>query len=238
MAKGRMLHRVIVKSKKFLSLKSDSARLLYLLMLPFTDSNGRLEGDPDLVNSTIYPRRNDLDDAAIAELLSELRDAGLILWYQADGDWIIEIVNFLDFQYVDRKKEAKPHLPGPGIETGEVVLFNKPPLKIAAAKPKEFDPAPVPKNDLDFDAFWAEYPKKASKLDAQKAWKQVKKLRPPVEEIVAKVAALKKTNKWTKDNGEFIPNPATFLRAGGWDDEVGAITVGKAPTGGERNFDL
>lgn len=74
----------------------------------------------------------------------------------------------------------------------------------------------------EFDIFWTAYPKKRGKRDARKAWKQTARERPPVEQIVAKVAELQRSRGWTKDGGQFIPYPASWLRAGGWDDEVGA----------------
>jgi hypothetical protein len=70
----------------------------------------------------------------------------------------------------------------------------------------------------DFDKFWLLYPKKKSKLDAQKAWKQTEKLRPAIDTVLAKVKALKNSRDWS--DYRFIPYPATWLRAGGWDDVV------------------
>ena len=32
--------------------------------------------------------------------------------------------------------------------------------------------------------------------------------------------ALKETKQWTKNSGEFVPYPATWLNAEGWEDEV------------------
>ena len=71
-----------------------------------------------------------------------------------------------------------------------------------------------------FISFWSSYPRKKSKGDAYKAWGQTKKIRPPVEDILKALSALKATKEWTKDNGEFIPYPATWLRDWGWEDSV------------------
>ena len=67
-----------------------------------------------------------------------------------------------------------------------------------------------------FDRFWAAYPKKVGKLDAQKAFRQVKA---PVEMLIASIEKQKNTSQWTNENGRFIPNPATWLRQGRWMDE-------------------
>lgn len=83
----------------------------------------------------------------------------------------------------------------------------------------------------DFELFWSNYPRKAKKDDALKAWKQRNGSRPPVEVLNAKVNEFKQTSKWQEDNGAFIPYPATWLRGGCWNDEVKAdVKPLRAPT--------
>ena len=74
--------------------------------------------------------------------------------------------------------------------------------------------------DADFDAFWALYPKKKSKGEAKKAWAQLKPSREIISAIMAKLPLLAASHDWTKDGGQYVPNPATWLRAEGWEDEV------------------
>lgn len=76
----------------------------------------------------------------------------------------------------------------------------------------------------DFDKFWTVYPKKKAKADAQKAWKQTAKTRPSVEIVVAKIKELSMTEDWKKSGGQFIPYPASWLRAGCWDDVIEGST--------------
>jgi hypothetical protein len=71
----------------------------------------------------------------------------------------------------------------------------------------------------DFLAFWNLYPKKVGKLDALKAWSSKNGSRPSIEIISKKISELKQSEQWQKNNGQFIPNPATWLNRGGWDDE-------------------
>jgi len=71
-----------------------------------------------------------------------------------------------------------------------------------------------------FSDFWAVYPKKKAKPEAEKAWK---KLKPDEELFMRMVKAIdiqKKSPDWLKDNGQFIPYPATWLNGKRWDDEV------------------
>lgn len=71
----------------------------------------------------------------------------------------------------------------------------------------------------DFDWFWDCYPKKKSKLDAQKAWQQTRNERPPIEELIAALDKQTSSNEWQRDGGQWIPYPATWLRKGMFFDE-------------------
>ncbi len=73
--------------------------------------------------------------------------------------------------------------------------------------------------DERFDRFWAAYPRKRSKLQAHKAFEH---LAPDDELLGAVLESLeraKKSHDWRKENGRYIPYPATWLRAQGWLDE-------------------
>ena len=73
-----------------------------------------------------------------------------------------------------------------------------------------------------FERFWTAWPKKVAKADAQKAWAQLARERilPPVGVIVAAIEAQSRTRQWRKEDGMFIPHPATWLRRRQWTDEL------------------
>lgn len=71
-----------------------------------------------------------------------------------------------------------------------------------------------------FDEFWKAYPKKVGKQEAKRAWERMNGNRPELISIVAKIDQLKTSDQWKKQNGQFIPHPATWINRGGWDDEV------------------
>ncbi len=83
---------------------------------------------------------------------------------------------------------------------------------------------PRPKNKIaettEFQAFYEAYPKKRKRIEACKAWTAMKPSLPPLLELLNIIERWKQTFEWTKDDGRFIPNPATWLRAGGWSDEI------------------
>jgi hypothetical protein len=71
-----------------------------------------------------------------------------------------------------------------------------------------------------FPEFWAAYPKKKSREDAVKAWNKIKLDEALFVEIMAALELHKKSHDWTKDNGQFIPNAATWLNGKRWEDEI------------------
>lgn len=70
-----------------------------------------------------------------------------------------------------------------------------------------------------FDEFWAAYPKRIGKANAEKAWRKLgcSKLAP---QILVSVRNCKVSPDWTKEAGQFIPHPATWLNRRGWEDEL------------------
>lgn len=81
-----------------------------------------------------------------------------------------------------------------------------------------------------FNQFWTAYPKKVSKQTAKKAFMKKDNFdnMPHIQEVIQKINLLSVTDKWTKDKGQYIPNPATWLNAHGWEDEVELSDYDKA----------
>jgi hypothetical protein len=74
--------------------------------------------------------------------------------------------------------------------------------------------------DPKFEEFWLAYPRKSSKGQAEKAWhRDVNPDTQLFSQIMVKLEDAKKSEQWTKDGGQFIPYPATWLRAKGWLDD-------------------
>lgn len=76
-----------------------------------------------------------------------------------------------------------------------------------------------------FDIFWNAYPKKKSKGDAEKVWKKIKPNSELQTRIFLSIDRLKISEDWKKQNGQFIPYPATWLNAKGWEDQVSSAPV-------------
>lgn len=70
-----------------------------------------------------------------------------------------------------------------------------------------------------FPRFWVSYPKKRSKGQAEKAWSKLKPDELLQDRILHALELAKTSVDWKKNGGEFIPYPATWLNAKGWEDE-------------------
>lgn len=72
----------------------------------------------------------------------------------------------------------------------------------------------------DFEVFWSTYPKKVGKGEAYKVWRKIKPSEELQATILTAVERQSKSDQWRKDGGQFVPNPATWLNQGRWDDEL------------------
>ena len=86
-----------------------------------------------------------------------------------------------------------------------------------------------------FDRFWAAYPRKDDKKNAQRAFLRLK----PDEALLARLlAALEKhrrSRQWTEDGGRYIPLAATWLNGERWNDQMSEGPPGKRVSG--QNYD-
>jgi len=78
----------------------------------------------------------------------------------------------------------------------------------------------------DFTEFWKHYPKRKAKAVAEKAFNKIAEPRPGIDVLIAAIRVQKATVDWKKDNGQFIPLPATWLNQRRWEDEIDDPDVG------------
>lgn len=77
-----------------------------------------------------------------------------------------------------------------------------------------------PKALAGFTEFYAAYPKKVARPKAEKSWNRIAPDGALLEKILTAVQAQRESELWTKDEGKFIPHPATWLNDQRWNDEV------------------
>lgn len=75
--------------------------------------------------------------------------------------------------------------------------------------------------DLLFVRFWACYPRKQYKDRARKAWAKVKPDEQQMSTIMEKLEEFKRSDQWMRDEGRYIPHPATWINGRCWEDDPG-----------------
>lgn len=77
-----------------------------------------------------------------------------------------------------------------------------------------------------FAQFYAAYPRKRARLDAEKAWKQVSQREPNLLALCLSALEWQRNlPQWRKEGGQFTPYPASYLRSGQFYDDPPAAVV-------------
>jgi hypothetical protein len=74
--------------------------------------------------------------------------------------------------------------------------------------------------DKNFLIFWERYPKKVGKTEAYRKWVKLKPGMRMVDTILKSVEAHARSKRWKEEDGKYIPNPATFLHQGRYEDVI------------------
>jgi hypothetical protein len=74
--------------------------------------------------------------------------------------------------------------------------------------------------DNSFETFWKAYPRKQGKGSCVKIWSRMKAPADTLQKILAALVWQRTSDQWTKDGGQFIPMPATYLNQARWLDDA------------------
>jgi hypothetical protein len=210
MARIRTIKPEFFTSEDIVSL-SFPARLLYIALWCEADRDGRLVWKPLTFKIRYFP----VDDVDVIDLCSELVDKGLIELYL---DNYAVIPSFYRHQNINPRETASV-LPAP---------LSIP--RVSDASPKKSDAQQgksrkgkesnkrVTDGNNDFEKFWAAYPRKDSKVQAEKAFAKLAPDEQTLTEILAGVGRAVTSEQWRKDEGKFIPYASTWLNQRRWED--------------------
>lgn len=190
---------------------SPFARLLYIATWCEADREGRLVWKPRTFKMRYFPE----DKLDIEALCDEIVQRGLVKLY---GNGLGFIPSFLDHQHINPRESAST-LPAPDGKTTRRNASSRVSDAQVGREGKEGTTDASSTLEL-FEKFWAEYPKKKSRGDAEKAWAKINPDEHLAGQILQAVQRAKTSDQWLKDAGQFIPYPATWLRDKGWLDEI------------------
>ncbi len=111
-----------------------------------------------------------------------------------------------------------------GIPPGISEIPENPVTRRYYTKRDDTTKAPVNSVDETFARFWEKYPRKVAKGEAKKVWRSIKAdCRSSALEAVQKVAEV--WDRASADRKRFCPHAATWLRRGGWEDDIRDVEV-------------
>jgi hypothetical protein len=197
-------------------------RYAFIGLFTLADREGRLEDRPRRIAAQLFPYDRDID---FQKVLDSLVGGGFVERYSVEGHDYLQIVSFLKHQRPNIR-EPKSMIPTPHVQDTATHMR----MHGGAAREGEREwskrektlSSSSPVGDGfggSFDVFWREYPRKVGKGAAFKAWN---KILSPSQVLIAILHALEwqcKSIDWIKDNGAFIPHPATYLNQQRWLDE-------------------
>lgn len=209
-----------------------ATRVLWVSMLSWADKHGRVDGSvPGIARRAGITREE--CEAALSSFLSPDRDSrtpdneGRRI-EPIDGGW--RILNYAKYREIRddearreyQRKWDQENRPSRHRNPIKPDTSDKPDQKPTKAEAEaEAVKKPSPSSDDDgFAQFWSIYPRKVGKLAAVKAWNRIKGRSELLPKILAALKRQKGSDDWSRENGRFIPNPATWLNQGRWEDEV------------------
>lgn len=214
---NRILKESIRTSKKINSLTDFQFRV-WTYLITYVDDYGRGSADPEILKGFVFPRRKRVSESDIHAALAELAGMGCILLYEVDGESYFCFPNWGEHQRIQTKKSKFPEpkeMSDPPYST--VTHGEQPPESESNPNPNT-NPNPNPNARASaFEAFWGEYPKKVGKEAAKKAFAKIPPSAFPL--LVPAIERQMQSAQWRKDDGQYIPNPATWLNQGRWEDE-------------------
>jgi len=182
---------------------SFEARLFYIGLWNFADDEGKFKANDVILKAHIFPYDTNVDLEEIKKFLGSK-----IVWYEVDKFKYGYIRNFLKYQRIDRP--TKSVIPDPKEALDEHSTSTR----------RRLVPNISKDNTRDFDEFYSKYPKKQGKADAFKAFVKLSPNDELLGTILRAVEEWSKSEAWLKDDGKYIPLPATWLRGNRWEDVI------------------
>ena len=241
MAERRMFAKTIIDSDAFLDMPI-SARLLYYDLAMRADDDGFVNS-PKKIMRMVGATPDDLSILAIRKFIIPF-DNGIVVikhWYIHN---YIRKDTYNETPYKEQKEllefdENKSYRLKNNMETERVLSVDEASTQVRLDKDSidkvsigkhiygDSEAEKTPKEHIEtlsekrFNEFWVLYPKRIGKGAAKKSWDKIN----PNAELFDKIMTAVQNNldhnpQWQKQNGQFIPHPATWLNQGRWDDDI------------------
>ena len=200
---------------------SDFARLLYSDITALCNKQGYCSATNDY-----FAQIFDKSRRTISATIASLAETGYIA---------IEIIRDGSNAVVTRKIWVQANAQKAAEQVSDPIEENFQDIKENNTSNNNNPHTPKGEDEL-FDQFWQAYPKRVAKKPARRAWDKLHVDNDLLAKILAALAWQKRTDDWQRDGGRYIPNPATWLNGGRWEDEHNPVTEDKQARGGGRKW--
>ena len=200
---------------------SDFARLLYSDITALCNKQGYCSATNDY-----FAQIFDKSRRTISATIASLAETGYIA---------IEIIRDGSNAVVTRKIWVQANAQKAAEQVSDPIEENFQDIKENNTSNNNNPHTPKGEDEL-FDQFWQAYPKRVAKKPARQAWDKLHVDNDLLAKILAALAWQKRTDDWQRDGGRYIPNPATWLNGGRWEDEHNPVPEDKQARGGGRKW--
>ena len=232
---NRILKESICTSENIDQLSAFQETVFYRLIVN-CDDYGRMDARPKLLASLLFPLK-EIRASQIEDALRKLTSAELVTLYTVGGKPFLQMNTWNRHQRVRDSKEKYPgpeksdfaascgELPQVAASCGELRPESNPTQSESQSQSEseaqsESKSARAGELADGFDLFWAAYPRHTAKETAKKAFDKLNPSAELLTTILDAISRQKTSVQWTKDGGQFIPHPATWLNQHRWEDEL------------------
>ena len=204
-------------------------------LLVNADDYGCFDAREAVVKSRLFPLKDTMKLSEVGKILDRLAETGLITRYTKDGKPFLCVNKWGEHQRlrVSRHKYPTPDeadsLPQVAASCGEKSLESESESESESEIESESEKRKA--QETWFERFWKAYPRKVNRVGARKAFDKIKPDEALLEKIIAAIGKQIESEQWTKDGGQYIPHPATWLNGHRWEDELAPARPGKVLPG-------
>lgn len=213
---NRMVRDDLLTSERYWSC-SPEARNLYISILLSADDCARFTASNFALRTKCMA--GTVNAERIDKLLGELMDVDLVRVYEHDNARFLFVPRFRQ-----RLRYPNSRYPEPPTEINDLTI-KKSDLRPSKVRPKTAEvkrseeKRSNPLVQTAFAQFWEAYPKRKNKGTAEKVFLKIHPSEQLQAQILTALEHAKTSVDWVKDSGRYIPNPASWLGARGWEDE-------------------
>ena len=214
-----------IRDSEVIDALSPLAETLFYRLLVTVDDFGRADARASMVKAACFPIKDSVTAAKCADLLRELDKNGLVHIYEHDGKPYMQMRKWENAPRASKSKFPEPVGGGGHLHTTVCNPHTVLPVTVTGTDNRE----PITETDnrepgaeqraSTFAEFWAAYPKKVGKGDAERAWKKVSGPAAVLALITEALRWQRVSDQWLKDGGQYVPNPATYINQRRWEDE-------------------